>query len=121
MKPLSLPLAIALGILAQQAGAAGFVDDSKATLGLRNFYINQDTRNADANTQEEWGQGFLFNYTSGFTEGTVGVGVDALGRAGIKLDSARAVMATPTPASMPAPYSPPMKTAALSMSSAASA
>ena len=89
MKPLSLPLAIALGILAQQAGAAGFVDDSKATLGLRNFYINQDTRNADANTQEEWGQGFLFNYTSGFTEGTVGVGVDALGLAGIKLDSGK--------------------------------
>ena len=89
MKSLSLPLAIALGILAQQAGAAGFVDDSKATLGLRNFYINQDTRNADANTQEEWGQGFLFNYTSGFTEGTVGVGVDALGLAGIKLDSGK--------------------------------
>ncbi len=80
----SLPLAIA-----QQAGAAGFVEDSKATLGLRNFYINQDTRNQDANTQEEWGQGFQFNYTSGYTEGTVGVGVDALGLLGVKLDSGK--------------------------------
>lgn len=85
----SLPLAIALGLIAQQAGAAGFVEDSKATLGLRNFYINQDTRNQDANTQEEWGQGFQFNYTSGYTEGTVGVGVDALGLLGVKLDSGK--------------------------------
>lgn len=85
----SLPLAIALGLIAQQAGAAGFVEDSKATLGLRNFYINQDTRNQDANTQEEWGQGFQFNYASGYTEGTVGVGVDALGLLGVKLDSGK--------------------------------
>lgn len=89
MKHLSLPLAIAVAILMQQASAAGFVEDSKATLGLRNFYINQNTRNQDANTQEEWGQGFQLNYISGFTEGTVGVGVDALGLGGVKLDSGK--------------------------------
>ncbi|MGV6477457.1 outer membrane porin, OprD family, partial [Azotobacter vinelandii] len=27
-----------------QAGAAGFIEDSKATLSLKNFYINQDVR-----------------------------------------------------------------------------
>ena len=121
MKPLSLPLAIALGILAQQAGAAGFVDDSKATLGLRNFYINQDTRNADANTQEEWGQGFLFNYTSGFTEAPLGLASMLWGWPGSSSTRARAVTATLTPASTPAASSPPMKTAALPMSSPASA
>ncbi|BAU74971.1 OprD family porin [Metapseudomonas furukawaii] len=89
MNTSTLVLAVALGVVAQQASAAGFVEDSKATLGLRNFYINQDTRNADANTQEEWGQGFQFNYTSGFTDGTVGFGVDALGLLGVKLDSGR--------------------------------
>ncbi|MEK1904611.1 MAG: OprD family porin [Pseudomonas sp.] len=89
-------LAIALGALAQQAGAAGFIEDSKATLGLRDFYINQDTRNADANTQEEWGQGFLFNYTSGYTAGTVGFGVDALGLLGVKLDSGKGRHYNPT-------------------------
>ncbi|NMY42178.1 OprD family porin [Pseudomonas sp. WS 5013] len=86
---LALALAVALGVIAQQASAAGFIEDSKATLGLRNFYINQDTRNADANTQEEWGQGFQFNYISGYTEGTVGFGVDALGLLGVKLDSGK--------------------------------
>jgi hypothetical protein len=89
MNKSSLALAVALGVIAQQASAAGFIEDSKATIGLRNFYINQDTRNADANTLEEWGQGFQFNYTSGYTEGTVGFGVDALGLLGVKLDSGK--------------------------------
>ncbi|MBB1518746.1 OprD family porin [Aquipseudomonas guryensis] len=89
MNKSSLALAVALGAIAQQAGAAGFIEDSKATIGLRNFYINQDTRNEAANTQEEWGQGFQFNYISGFTEGTVGVGVDAIGLLGVKLDSGK--------------------------------
>ncbi|UXY52768.1 OprD family porin [Pseudomonas tohonis] len=87
----SLALAIAAGVLAQQAVAGGFVEDSKATLGLRNFYINQDNREGTANPskQEEWGQGFIFNYTSGYTEGTVGFGVDALGLLGVRLDSGK--------------------------------
>ncbi|MBD9426203.1 OprD family porin [Pseudomonas sp. PDM15] len=89
MNKSSLALAVALGVIAQQASAAGFIEDSKATIGLRNFYINQDTRNQDANTQEEWGQGFQFNYISGYTEGTVGFGVDALGLLGVKLDSGK--------------------------------
>lgn len=89
MNKSSLALAITLAAVASQASAAGFIEDSKASVGLRNFYINQDTRNADANTQEEWGQGFQFNYISGYTEGTVGFGVDALGLLGVKLDSGK--------------------------------
>ncbi len=91
MKKSTLTLAVALGVLAQQAGAAGFIEDSKATLKLRNFYFNNDNRNstANANYQEEWGQGFQLDYTSGFTEGTVGFGVDAIGLLGIRLDSGK--------------------------------
>lgn len=36
MKKSTLALAVTLGAIAQQAGAAGFIEDSKATLGLRN-------------------------------------------------------------------------------------
>ncbi|MDG9885155.1 OprD family porin [Pseudomonas putida CSV86] len=92
MKKSTLTLAVALGVLAQQAGAAGFIEDSKATLKLRNFYINTDNRNhgnGTVNYQEEWGQGFQLDYTSGFTEGTVGFGVDAIGLLGIRLDSGK--------------------------------
>ncbi|MDU4253310.1 OprD family porin [Pseudomonas sp.] len=87
----SLALAIAAAGLAQSAVAGGFIEDSKANLTLRNFYINTDNRNgtAEPSKQEEWGQGFLLNYTSGFTEGTVGFGVDALGLLGVRLDSGK--------------------------------
>ncbi len=85
----TLALAIAFGILAQQASAAGFIEDSKATLGLRNLYFDRDAKNTPNNNAEvsEWGQGFIFNYSSGFTEGTVGFGLDAIGLLGVKLDS----------------------------------
>ncbi|MFV3307073.1 OprD family porin [Pseudomonas sp. NY15181] len=87
----SLAVAIAAAGLAQSALADGFIEDSKASLGLRNFYINNDNRNGSAapSKQEEWGQGFMLNYASGFTEGPVGFGVDALGLLGVKLDSGK--------------------------------
>lgn len=93
MNKSTLALAVAVGVLAQQAGAAGFIEDSKATLGLRNFYINTDNRDSGTkaagaqNKLEEWGQGFQLNFTSGYTQGTVGFGLDAIGLLGIKLDS----------------------------------
>lgn len=69
--------------------AAALVDDSKASLELRNFYMNRDFRQngASQGKAEEWAQGFLLRYASGFTDGPVGVGVDALGMLGVKLDS----------------------------------
>ncbi|WP_315267050.1 OprD family outer membrane porin, partial [Pseudomonas fragi] len=42
----TLAIAVAVGLLAQQASAAGFIEDSKATLKLRNFYINNDNRDS---------------------------------------------------------------------------
>ena len=93
MNKSTLALAVAVGVLAQQAGAAGFIEDSKATLGLRNFYINTDNRDSGTkaagaqNKNEEWGQGFDLRFISGYTQGTVGFGLDAIGLLGIRLDS----------------------------------
>lgn len=82
---------VMLGLCAQQAQAAGFIEDSKATVTARNFYFNGDNRDGEANPskQEEWGQGFILKYQSGFTQGQVGLGVDALGLLGLKLDSGK--------------------------------
>lgn len=72
---------------------AAFIEDTKAGLELRNFYFNRDFRQTDGAADtgqskiEEWGQGFLLRVESGYTEGTVGVGVDALGLVGVKLYS----------------------------------
>jgi hypothetical protein len=89
MNKSTLALAVSLAALASEASAAGFIDDSKASIGLRNFYYDLNTKNTANNNGEaqEWGQGFIFNYSSGFTEGTVGFGLDAIGLLGVKLDS----------------------------------
>lgn len=81
-------LGAALALPAVTAQAA-FVEDSKATLEARNFYMNRDFRREGAaqSKAEEWAQGFILKFESGFTEGTVGVGVDAYGFTGFKLDS----------------------------------
>jgi hypothetical protein len=70
---------------------ADFIQDSKANLDLRNFYMNRDFRqsNAPQNQAQEWAQGFVLRLESGYTQGVVGFGVDALGELGLKLDSSR--------------------------------
>lgn len=71
--------------------SAAFIEDSTANLGFRNLYMNQDTRH-DVNsvgnkTKAEWSQAIILDYKSGFTEGTVGFGIDVYAATGIKLDS----------------------------------
>lgn len=75
---------------------ADFIKDSKGSLELRNFYFNRDARteNAPQSKFEEWAQGFLLRMESGYTEGTVGFGVDVLGLSGVKLDSSPAKAGT---------------------------
>nr|WP_289015039.1 OprD family outer membrane porin [uncultured Methylobacterium sp.] len=68
---------------------ADFFEDSKADLEFRNFYFNSDYRqpNASQSKRDEWAQGLILNYQSGYTEGLVGFGIDAIGLQGLKLDS----------------------------------
>ncbi|PKM33829.1 MAG: outer membrane porin, OprD family [Gammaproteobacteria bacterium HGW-Gammaproteobacteria-12] len=95
MRKTSLALAVAASTLGlSQVAFADFIGDSKASLSMRNFYFDNDNRESQGDIgnaaytgqQREWGQGFQLNYTSGFTEGTVGFGVDALGMLGVRLD-----------------------------------
>lgn len=80
-------------LAAPLSSQAAFLDDSKASLELRNFYFNRDFRqpggSAGQSKQDEWAQGFIMRYESGFTEGKLGFGLDALGLWGLKLDSGR--------------------------------
>ncbi|RON50198.1 OprD family porin [Pseudomonas frederiksbergensis] len=83
---------LALGAIALSTQAqADFLSDSKATLGLRNFYFNNDNRDGTATPSktEEWAQGFMLDFKSGYTDGVVGFGIDALGLAAITLDSGK--------------------------------
>lgn len=68
-----------------QAEAKGFVEGASATALLRNYYFNRNRENGKADNRD-WTQGIQANFTSGFTQGTVGFGVDAYGYLGLKLD-----------------------------------
>ena len=63
-----------------QACAAGFVDDSHADVQIRNYYFDRNYVNATPQAAaREWAQGFILNASSGYTQGTLGVGVDVTG------------------------------------------
>lgn len=83
--------AAALGLTLSPLAMADFIGDSTAEIRLRNYYFNNDNRNGTGapSKTEEWGQYFLLDYRSGFTEGTVGFGVDALGVLAVRLDSGK--------------------------------
>ncbi|MEK1904557.1 MAG: OprD family porin [Pseudomonas sp.] len=75
--------------------AAGFVDDAKVSLNLRNYYMNRNFVGTSAqNYAEEWTQNFIFDAKSGYTQGPLGFGVDALGLMSIKLDGGRGTAGT---------------------------
>ncbi|HHJ2083335.1 TPA: OprD family porin [Pseudomonas aeruginosa] len=80
-----------LACLAAQAAEGGFLEDAKTDLVLRNYYFNRDFRDHDAGKSlvDEWAQGFILKFSSGYTPGTVGVGLDAIGLFGVKLNSGR--------------------------------
>ncbi|QXE10173.1 MULTISPECIES: OprD family porin [Pseudomonas] len=73
--------------------ASGFLEDTTAKIESRTVYFNRDFRDGHtssdqgASKREESAQGFILNLQSGYTEGTVGFGIDALGMLGFQLDS----------------------------------
>ncbi|WP_375737657.1 OprD family porin [Pseudomonas boanensis] len=80
---------LAAGVLLHAGSSlADLIDDSSASLALRNYYYDRDFRSGPGQSQaQEWAQGFTFRLDSGFTEGPVGFGVNLLGMTGVKLDS----------------------------------
>ncbi|EJM19175.1 outer membrane porin, OprD family [Pseudomonas sp. GM21] len=81
----STQLATAAPFVSDQAEAKGFVEDSSLNLLVRNYYFNRDRKDG-ATDQKDWTQGIWGNYSSGYTQGLIGVGVDAFGYLAIKLD-----------------------------------
>ncbi|WP_434561172.1 OprD family porin [Pseudomonas sp. R1-6] len=86
---------IALGILSStqamandQAESKGFVEDSSLKVLLRNAYISRDYKDGNRD-KAEWGQAAIGTFSSGFTQGTVGVGVDAFGLYALRLDGGK--------------------------------
>ncbi|WP_136478829.1 OprD family porin [Pseudomonas sp. DG56-2] len=78
--------------------AEGFIEGSSLTVLNRNFYFNRDNRDGAAATynsgkgdtngySETWAHAIITHFNSGFTQGTIGFGVDAFAMIGLKLDT----------------------------------
>lgn len=79
-----------LASLACSVQAAGFIEDSHASLKMTNYYFDRDYKGtSNISARREWAQGFTLKFISGFTEGPLGFGLDAQGMLGVKLDSSR--------------------------------
>nr|WP_231692653.1 OprD family porin [Thiopseudomonas alkaliphila] len=78
--------AAGVALVAPSVAQADFVNDTKADLQMRNLYFDHDNRQGNSGQHKEWGQGFVLNVQSGFTEGTVGFGLDAVAMLGLRLD-----------------------------------
>jgi hypothetical protein len=80
-----------LAALPQVEAGEGLVEGASATLQARNYYFSRDYSDiVGASRQskaDEWAQGFILDFRSGYTAGPVGFGVDAIGLLGLKLDS----------------------------------
>ncbi|SDY74457.1 outer membrane porin, OprD family [Pseudomonas syringae] len=70
----------------------GFVEGSSLNILNRNFYMNRDHRHGESSPtgsgySEAWAHGIMGRFESGFTQGTLVVGLDAFAMVGIKLDT----------------------------------
>jgi imipenem/basic amino acid-specific outer membrane pore len=81
----STQLATAAAFVSDQSEASGFVEGSKLDLKARNYYYNRDKKNGSVD-DKDWTQGFWGVFSSGYTQGLIGVGFDAFGYVGFKLD-----------------------------------
>ena len=102
MKWSMIALAVSAGttqfaMASSQDDSKGFIEDSTLTSKTRMLYMNRDFKNGAGNIakpgggyksgyREDWGLSELLNYTSGFTQGTIGVGVDAFAMGTLRLD-----------------------------------
>lgn len=97
-RTLSLSLIAALAGLTPLSSMAaedkpeGFIEGSTLNVLARNFYFNRDDRKGQSSPtgngySEAWAQGFIGKFESGFTQGSVGFGLDAFAMYGLKLDS----------------------------------
>ena len=72
--------------------ASDFFNDAKTDVLSRNFFLSNDYRSpspSGKNYKQEWAQGFIGTFTSGYTPGSIGFGIDAHAFLGLKLDGGK--------------------------------
>lgn len=80
-----------LAMASAQSESKGFVEDGSLVLLNKNYAFYRDLHNGPGsqNYRNEWAHGILATFESGYTQGTVGFGIDAHAAQGLKLNSDR--------------------------------
>jgi hypothetical protein len=81
-------LVISMGAYADDSSRHGFIEDSHATVSSRTMYYGNDNHEGGAD-QRETGTALKFDYLSGFTQGTVGFGLDVSSLVAVHLDGGK--------------------------------
>lgn len=91
---LGASVCLSSSVMAATGSSNGFIEDSTTSVGLRNFYWNADNRNGSYTNpagerqsyRQEWAQGVLAKFNSGYTQGLIGFGLDLHYMGALKLD-----------------------------------
>lgn len=68
----------------------GFMAGATSSINFRNLYMERDYfGTTPQNRSKQWAQGLIYKFDSGFTEGSVGFGLDVLARGVLKLDGGK--------------------------------
>lgn len=99
---------ISLKSASEQDQAEGFLEGQSLSGSTRNWfareratraplwrYYKSDGSRHDSHSRDNWVQGTILNYSSGFTQGTIGFAVEAAGYNAIALERGRAAIAGP--------------------------
>jgi hypothetical protein len=87
--PVAMILAgLSIGTNAADSTAHGFLEDSQATISSRTMYYSNDNHEGGAD-QRETATALKFGFVSGFTQGTVGFGLDISSLVAVHLDGGK--------------------------------
>lgn len=79
-------IALACALVGVEQASAAFIDDSKSSLNLRNFYVEREFKNSTAENIGSWSQAAMLRFESGYTDTPVQVGLDLSGQYAYRLN-----------------------------------
>jgi hypothetical protein len=85
MKHADIAIVTSLAFLSADCIAGGFIEDSTTTISTRGLYFENDVRERGGSDQRQSALGIRLDFTSGYTTGSMGVGLDVQALQGVGL------------------------------------